>query len=213
MLRTAFAVVLFVSLGWAATLAGADSVVLQAGTVNERMTIEGRLELAGENYFLDPRFVIVDEQNHRTPVTSWAPLEVPPLPPDAPKPKVPRRTMQDYLQRRFSVTGIHRVVVRGPQHPDPIGAPGESYLEVEIVTEVATGNVVFKASSNTQPAEEKPSNEGPSNDPKQAEAKVRAEAAEERAKPNAESAGDSEEPPPPTPPQSSQNPPERGVRR
>jgi len=213
MLRTkAMALVLGVSIGWTANLAGATTAVLPAGTINQRLTVEGRLELGGENYFLDPRFVIVDEQNNRTVVTSWAPLEIPPMPPGAPKPAAAPRTMRHYLHRRFSIIGVHRVVVRGPIQRSPIGAPGESYLEVEVVTELTTGNVVFKASSTTEPSTGEQSNAARSDDQRPTEAKVRAEAGDEQAKPNAGSGTDSDTPPPPTPPQSSQKPPEREVR-
>lgn len=123
---------------------------LPAGTLDQRLTIRGRLQLAGENYFLDPRFVIVDEHNHVISITTWAPLEIPPSPPGAPHPVSVLRTMQDYLDRTLSVIGIHRMVTGTAGQPSLLGAPGESYLEVEVVTDVETGEVVFSALGATE---------------------------------------------------------------
>ena len=130
------------------TMLSAVPVALQfpGSTVNQRITVVGRLELAGQNYFLDPRFVIVDSQNNRIPVVSWAPLELPPTrPPGNPLPGSQSRTMQDYLHQQFSVTGIHRLVVGSPGQPGLPGAPGASYVEVESVIEIRTRALVFDA--------------------------------------------------------------------
>ena len=122
-----------------------------AGTVNQRVTVVGRLELEGRNYFLDPRFVLVDDQNNRIPVTSWAPLELAPAPPGAPRPGSQGRTMQDYLHQHFSVVGIHRVIVGSPSQPGLLAAPGESYLEVQSVIDITTGTPIFNATSAMAP--------------------------------------------------------------
>jgi hypothetical protein len=46
--------------------------------VGQKVTVQGRLILAGRNYFTDPRFVLVDEQGETIPVSAWAPLDFPP---------------------------------------------------------------------------------------------------------------------------------------
>ena len=128
---------------------------LPASTVNQSVTVVGRLELEGQNYFLDPRFVIVDDQNNRIPVTSWAPLELPPPRPATPPPGSQRRTtMRSHLNQRYSVSGTHRVVaVDNPGQPTLYGKPGESYLEVQSVVDVASGAPIFVASTAPAPLE------------------------------------------------------------
>ena len=121
-----------------------------SGSVNQKFRVVGRLELEGQNYFLDPRFVIVDDQDNRVLVTTWAPLEIPPAPPGAPHPASNARTMKDYLHQRFSVIGIHRVVVESAGQSGFLGAPGDSYLEVLTVTDYLTGKTAFTATTIDQ---------------------------------------------------------------
>jgi hypothetical protein len=132
----------------------AEPFQISPGTVNQQVTVVGRLELAGKNYFLDPRFVIVDDQNIQTIVTAWAPLELPPAPPGVPHP-VSQSTMQNYLHQQLSFVGIHRVVA-GTSGPITLGAPGDDYLEVTSVVDVATGVQILKAATSTAPFNGKP---------------------------------------------------------
>ena len=69
--------------------AGAPGLQASDGTLNQSVSVIGRIELAGKNYFLDPRFVIVDDQGNFFPVTSWAPLELSPRRPGTPPPAAP----------------------------------------------------------------------------------------------------------------------------
>jgi immune inhibitor A len=55
--------------------------------------------------------------------------------------------MQDYLHRRFSVTGIHRLATANAGQPRLLGSPGDSYLELQSVTDLTTGATVFDAAS------------------------------------------------------------------
>ena len=114
-----------------------------ANTVNQPLTIEGRLEMAGQNYFLDPRFVIVDNQNNRVPVTSWAPLELPPSRPGAARQASRKGTMRDFLHQRFAVTGIHRVATGRPGQAGQLAEPGDSYLEVQKIVD-SSGVIIYE---------------------------------------------------------------------
>jgi hypothetical protein len=133
--------------GWAVP---AGTFEFPAGTLNQRLTVVGRLELEGRNYFLDPRFVIVDDQGSRIPVKSWAPLELSPLPPGALSAGTGETTMSGYLHRRLSVIGIHRLVVGSPGQPGLLGPPGTSYLEVQAVTDDLTGRTLFTAADTIE---------------------------------------------------------------
>jgi hypothetical protein len=120
--------------------------VLSSQQSNPTITVEGRLELDGRNYFLDPRFVIVRGDHSRVAVTAWAPLEIPPLPPGVPLAisAIPH-TMRQYLGRRLSVTGILRIAQAGVQSPIPRLGPGDEYLEVGAVVDLDSGETLFAA--------------------------------------------------------------------
>jgi hypothetical protein len=133
----------FAATGGTVLLAATAESQFSAVGVGEAVTVEGNLELAGENYFLDPRFVVVDDEGNRIPVTSWAPLEVPPDPPSNPHAGSQIPTMRDYLHQRLSVTGVRRVVVGQPGQPGLPAALGDSYLEVQSVADPKTGVPVF----------------------------------------------------------------------
>jgi hypothetical protein len=110
---------------------------LPDATAGQSITIEGRLELAGTNYFLDPKFVLVDDNNRRAYVTPWAPLEIPPSPPQGVQPAPGAlNTMADYLGRRLSVTGVYRIAA---QSAVPFATAGAKYIEVRSVTDLVTG--------------------------------------------------------------------------
>jgi hypothetical protein len=99
--------------------------------------------MAGTNYFLDPRFALIDDDNQRVYVTAWAPLELSPSPPQgAQRAAGTLNIMQDYLGRRLSVTGTFRADV---DRAMPFVAPGAIYFEVESVTDIDTGTRVFHA--------------------------------------------------------------------
>lgn len=114
--------------------------------VNTSVSVTGRLEFAGKNYFLDPRFVLVDDEGNRVYVSAWAPLELSPLPPQVARPQSKLLTMQDYLGRRLSITGVYRFT---PEFRSPAGmllAPAMTYIEVHSVTDVASGTQMLVAS-------------------------------------------------------------------
>lgn len=69
--------------------------------------VRGRLLFAGRDYFLDPVFAIQDSAGNQVLVSAWAPLEIPPLPPDLPRPAQIPRTMRDYLGKSFLVQGVY----------------------------------------------------------------------------------------------------------
>jgi hypothetical protein len=124
-------------------------VPLSSTAVGQEVTIEGRLELEGRNYYLDARFVILDDRNDRIPVTIWAPLEVPPSPPSSPPSRSRPRTMQEYIGRRLAVTGIHRTALAGAVPPAIPRLPeGDHYLEVLTVHDVLTGATIFQAQTD-----------------------------------------------------------------
>jgi len=80
-----------------------------SGFLDKRVSVDGKLVFAGQNYFTDPRFVLVDDEGNWIRVSAWALLEFPPLPPGATiAPETRPRTMSDCLNRRFSVSGIWR---------------------------------------------------------------------------------------------------------
>lgn len=120
--------------------------------VNTSVSVTGRLEFAGKNYFLDPRFVLVDDVGNRVYVSAWAPLELSPLPPQVEQPQSKLYTMQDYLGRRLSITGVYRFT---PESRSPAGTllvPAMTYIEVHSVTDVASGIQVQVASSESTTA-------------------------------------------------------------
>ena len=119
------------------------------GSLNRPVVVVGSLELAGDNYFLDPRFVLVTDQNARVPVTSWAPLEVPPPPPNMNTGDVLPVTMREYLHKQLSITGIQRVVSTSEAQPSIIAKPGDTYIEVNLVLDVASGLVVYDGTATT----------------------------------------------------------------
>jgi hypothetical protein len=119
-------------------------------TSDQTVTVTGRLELLGDNYFLDPRFALVDAQNNRVVIASWAPLEIPPSPPGGAGPAVRGSVMQDYLNRELSVVGVYRSAIAaggdGSQSP---AAPSDRYLDAQSVTDVQSGQTVFRAPSTS----------------------------------------------------------------
>jgi hypothetical protein len=131
-----------------------NAVPFSPETVNLPVTIEGRLTLEGSNYFLDGRFVIVDDAGNQIPVTTWSPLEVPPSPPDGPKDATPPHTMQQDLGRRLSVTGIHRVVPDSLPTQSILGLnAGDHYIDVLSVTNLETGVTIFDSAPKDRPSE------------------------------------------------------------
>ena len=189
----------------------ATAIPLPPNTVDQQVTVVGRLDLAGKNYFLDPRFVLVDEHNARVAVTMWAPLEIPPLPPGVPH-IATVATMAAYLHHQLSITGIHRLVPPTPGPPTRLGAQGDSYVEVQTVTEVATGKVVYAAaevppSSKTVVVMNGPTQTAPNvvDAGKKAAVAGSGAAAETKPSPNPEPP-----PPPPPPPPQPATHPDRG---
>jgi hypothetical protein len=117
-------------------------------TSDQSVTVVGRLELDGDNYFLDPRFAIVDAQNNRVAVASWAPLELPPSPPGGAGPAVRGSVMQDYLHRELSVVGVYRTGTAAPSGESRApAAPTGRYIDAQSVTDVQTGQTIFRAPS------------------------------------------------------------------
>lgn len=121
-------------------------------TSDQTVTVVGRLVLEGDNYFLDPRFAIVDAQNNQVTIASWAPLEIPPSPPGGAGPAVRGSVMQDYLNRELSVVGVYRAAIATAG--GAASAPSDRYLAAQSVTDVQTGQTIFRApaTSGVEPA-------------------------------------------------------------
>jgi hypothetical protein len=121
----------------------ASAVQSSAGSNDSQVTIVGRLELAGKNYFTDPKFILVDDQNNPTPIAGWAPLEIPPPPPGAPRNYTQPLTMRDFLGRRLSVTGVRRESVRRSDPANFQAISGDNLLEVNSVVDIVTGMQLY----------------------------------------------------------------------
>ena len=136
MARRVSLVLAFATVVGCTSATGLQSVPSQA----EVTTVVGRLELVSKTYFRQPKFAVVDDNNHQVFVTPWAALEVPP----SPKPTTGRvSTMRDYLGKRLAVTGIYRSARDFPRAAIAIAAPDVSFLDVTSVKD-ARGVEVFR---------------------------------------------------------------------
>jgi hypothetical protein len=134
-------------------LAAAAPAQSPGGKANQRVTVVGKLQFAGSNYYLDSRFAIVDDSNTPLYVTTWAPIEIPPPPPgqDGGKSTKKINTMQDFVGRRLAVSGIYRSGVDLPEKAKAVAAPGQDFLEVDSVTDPAAGTTLYSATLPSQP--------------------------------------------------------------
>jgi len=80
--------------------------------MGQRVVVEGILRARGDNYYVDPRFALVDSEGNELPVSPWAPLEIPPSPPGAATPPAGIQIMADYLDRPVVVEGVYRLDAR-----------------------------------------------------------------------------------------------------
>ena len=79
--------------------------------IGQKVIVAGVLHLAPSDFFAAPRFVLVDNAGNAIPVTTWAPLEIPPFMPDSPSTGAVPQTMRDYVGRELSLTGDYRITI------------------------------------------------------------------------------------------------------
>jgi len=76
--------------------------------VGKRVTVIGKLENLGENYFRNLRAFLIDEKGKKIFIKPWVPLEVPPPRNEEKRPFV----MSDFLGKKVKLIGIYQKDVK-----------------------------------------------------------------------------------------------------